>query len=58
MGLLLKLLQKYQIGMSIANPLPQAMGGQPQVQRRHPFVHIQADDFELGALRGRARRLH
>jgi hypothetical protein len=55
---LLKLLQKYQIGMSIANPLPQAMGGQPQVQRRHPFVHIQADDFELGALRGRARRLH
>jgi hypothetical protein len=58
MGLLLKLLQKHQIGMPIANPLTQAMGGQPQVQGRHPFVHIQADDFELRALRSRARRLH
>jgi hypothetical protein len=58
MGLLLKLLQKHQVGMSITNPLPQAMGSQPQMQRRHPLVHIQADDFELGAMHGLARGLH
>jgi len=55
---LLKLLQKHQIWMPITNPLTQPMGGKPQVQGRHPFVHIQADDFELGALHGWARHLH